>query len=220
MGSPRDNHMKEFRRRKSYDKNWKKRKGGMNPKAGMRMWANNHDRKKWEESQSIWEAAAYEMGMGNIKSKKDMEKVKKKAKDLGIKNMDSMNDARQFRKKIDEKKIEEMFAKKWDSWISQQDGAGWSHPNDNGGTPNWAPPGADAWGRRGDDNPAMGGGGPGPAWGSAGSWGQGGQGGGWGQVPFAGGPHQTYGYQSPYDPGGPATRQNMRNLQWTPTGGW
>ena len=128
MGSPRDNHMREFRRRKSYDNNWKKRRGGMNPKAGARMWANNHDRRKWEGSQSIWEQAAYEMGMGNIKSKEDMEKVRKRADELGIKNMDSMNDARQFRKKVDQKAIDDMVTKgiqsRWDEWVKNQEGAG------------------------------------------------------------------------------------------------
>ena len=117
-GTP-DWHMDQLRERQAYSKNWKKRQGGINPKLGQRMWANQHDRDKWEGKQKLWEAAAWEMGMGNVKDKKDLKKLKDRYKELGIKDFDSMSDAKSFRKSNDEQ-IDELVNARFDEWTKNQ----------------------------------------------------------------------------------------------------
>ncbi len=158
-------HMDALRARQAYGKNWKKRKGGMDPDLWMSLskdskkdWAGRGLGGGWVEGSlgdsghwgkgsknNLWEQAAWEMGMGNIKDKDDLKKLKDRYEELGIKDFDSMSDVSQFRKSNDDK-IDELVQARFDEWTkNQQTQQGGQQANGPSGMEPQVVPGADGY---------------------------------------------------------------------------
>jgi len=201
---------------------WKDRKGGISDdawkglskkekkkmqEAGLRMnrWGadptlGDRGRKKHDEGVSRWEAAAWEMGLGNVKDSDQLKKLFKRYEDLDFKNFNSMNDAKAFSSTSQEnidKAIEDGIAARWDEFMKNNPGGGGGGAGGGDGTDPVVVDGAQDWNSRYMEViekflDRMGGGAQ-PGYGSGG--------------------YASGGYGSAYSQGG-------HNMGWQPRGGW
>ena len=149
MGSPRNTLNFQRIKRNRDEKSYRDRKGGISDDAwkdlskkekkkmkdaGLRMnrWREDptlgdRGRKKHDSKRSLWEGAAWEMGMGNVKSGDDLKKLFKKYEEKGFNNFNSMNDVKAFNNTAQEnidKSIEDGINSRWEEFMKNKGGEG------------------------------------------------------------------------------------------------
>lgn len=145
MGSPRNTLNRDrIARNRKHKGSWKKRKGGISQdawkdlskkekkemkEAGMMQprWREGHfgesGQMKFDKKQRLWEAAAWEMGMGNVKDSDQLRELFKAYKDKDFNNFNSMNDVKAFDKTSKEnidKAIEDGINSRWEEFMKER----------------------------------------------------------------------------------------------------
>ena len=149
MGSPRNTLNFQRIKRNRDEKSYRDRKGGISDDAwkdlskkekkkmkdaGLRMnrWREDptlgdKGRKQHDSKRSLWEGAAWEMGMGNVKSGDDLKKLFKKYEEKDFNNFNSMNDVKAFNNTSQENidsAIEDGINARWEEFMKSREGDG------------------------------------------------------------------------------------------------